>query len=333
MLMPGRKYEAASGYRYGFNGKENDNDVKGEGNQQDYGMRVYDSRIGKFLSIDPLTKKYPQLTPYQFASNSPVMGIDLDGLEQYYAADGNLLGKVGKSTEIRIIDTKGVKNATDLINKLNKTNNSKQREAFNTILRAGSKESYNSKDDAAADFVLRNGSMSICTNTEYSARIGGVRLRNSKTSVFVLGTKVTGDEQSADINSSYLWGATPAGGVHTHGADPQMPGIHADNFSGKNAPGEFFSGDMDWSNRNKIPIYLGNPAGQLKVYNPKDNYELGDENGVVVRDDMPFDIRDRYHGRYNPRPAFNYQKISYEEQRDPTAADAIPYKLDKNKKN
>jgi hypothetical protein len=42
MMMPGRKFSAGSGYRYGFNGKENDNEVKGEGNQQDYGMRIYD---------------------------------------------------------------------------------------------------------------------------------------------------------------------------------------------------------------------------------------------------------------------------------------------------
>jgi hypothetical protein len=55
--------------------------VKGSGNQQDYGMRVYDTRLGKFLSTDPLTKSYPDLTPYQFASNSPIQNIDLDGLE------------------------------------------------------------------------------------------------------------------------------------------------------------------------------------------------------------------------------------------------------------
>ncbi|WP_044219549.1 RHS repeat-associated core domain-containing protein [Chitinophaga pinensis] len=52
-----------------------------EWNQQDYGMRVYDPRVGKFLSIDPLTQKYPELTPYQFASNRPIDGIDIDGLE------------------------------------------------------------------------------------------------------------------------------------------------------------------------------------------------------------------------------------------------------------
>ncbi|MEW6005814.1 MAG: RHS repeat-associated core domain-containing protein [Stygiobacter sp.] len=81
MLMPGRNFSKQT-YRYGFNGKENDNDVKGDGNQQDYGMRIYDSRIGKFLTLDPLTKKYPELTPYQFASNTPLEAIDLDGLEK-----------------------------------------------------------------------------------------------------------------------------------------------------------------------------------------------------------------------------------------------------------
>ncbi len=31
--------------------------------------------------MDPITKEYPELTPYQFASNRPIDGIDLDGLE------------------------------------------------------------------------------------------------------------------------------------------------------------------------------------------------------------------------------------------------------------
>jgi RHS repeat-associated protein len=87
MLMPGRKYNAGSGYRYGFNGKENDNEIKGEGDQQDYGMRIYDPRLGRFLSVDPITKKYPELTPYQFASNRAIDGVDLDGLEYKSAAD------------------------------------------------------------------------------------------------------------------------------------------------------------------------------------------------------------------------------------------------------
>ena len=79
MVMPGRSYSATSQYRYGFNGKENDKDISAGG--QDYGMRIYDGRLGRFLSIDPLSFKYPMLTPFQFASNRPIDGVDLDGLE------------------------------------------------------------------------------------------------------------------------------------------------------------------------------------------------------------------------------------------------------------
>jgi RHS repeat-associated protein len=84
MMMPARQV-VGSGYWAGFNGKMNDNEVKGvEGTQQDYRMRIYDPRLGRFLSVDPISKEYPELTPYQFASNSPIANIDLDGEEAKY---------------------------------------------------------------------------------------------------------------------------------------------------------------------------------------------------------------------------------------------------------
>ena len=82
MQMVGRKWSLSGAYRYGFNGKENDNEVKGEGNQQDYGMRIYDPRVGRFLSVDPLTKQYPHYTPYSYAGNKPIAFIDRDGEEE-----------------------------------------------------------------------------------------------------------------------------------------------------------------------------------------------------------------------------------------------------------
>ena len=78
--MPGRISNSAS-YRYGFNGKEIDSTTYGQGNEYDYGFRIYNPRIGKFLSVDPLAKSYPMLTPYQFSSNDPIWMIDIDGLE------------------------------------------------------------------------------------------------------------------------------------------------------------------------------------------------------------------------------------------------------------
>lgn len=82
MQVPNRFYNG-SDYRYGFNGKEKDDEIKGGGLQYDYGFRIYDPRIGKFLSTDPLAKSYPWYTPYQFAGNMPIVAIDLDGLEEY----------------------------------------------------------------------------------------------------------------------------------------------------------------------------------------------------------------------------------------------------------
>ena len=81
MLLVGRNWSAGSEYKYGFNGKENDDEVTGDGNFQDYGFRVYNTRLGRFISVDPLTIKYSYWTPYQFAGNMPIKYIDLDGLE------------------------------------------------------------------------------------------------------------------------------------------------------------------------------------------------------------------------------------------------------------
>ncbi|WP_162852816.1 RHS repeat domain-containing protein [Dinghuibacter silviterrae] len=81
-LMPGRAYNATGTYRYGFNGKENDNEVKGVGDQIDYGARVYDPRVGRFLSVDPLEDKFPFYSSYQYAGNKPTWAQDLDGAEE-----------------------------------------------------------------------------------------------------------------------------------------------------------------------------------------------------------------------------------------------------------
>jgi RHS repeat-associated protein len=56
---------AGTHYRYGFNGKENDWEVKAWMNQLDFGERIYDPRVGRFLSTDPKTMKLPDLTQFR----------------------------------------------------------------------------------------------------------------------------------------------------------------------------------------------------------------------------------------------------------------------------
>jgi RHS repeat-associated protein len=73
--MPGRSGGAA--YRYGFNGKEKADEVA-NGNL-DFGARIYNSNIGRTLSMEPHQYNYPELSPYSFLANTPLQAIDPDG--------------------------------------------------------------------------------------------------------------------------------------------------------------------------------------------------------------------------------------------------------------
>jgi RHS repeat-associated protein len=70
-----------SEYRYGFQGQEMDNEVKGEGNSVNYKYRMHDPRIGRFFAVDPLAAKYPHNSTYAFSENRVIDGVELEGLE------------------------------------------------------------------------------------------------------------------------------------------------------------------------------------------------------------------------------------------------------------
>ncbi len=74
MPISDRKVNSAD-YRYGFNGKENDQ----ESGTIDFGERAYDCRIAKFFSIDPRATTFPYWSPYQYAANNPIKLIDVNG--------------------------------------------------------------------------------------------------------------------------------------------------------------------------------------------------------------------------------------------------------------
>jgi RHS repeat-associated protein len=69
----------ASSYRFGFNDMEKDDEVKGAGNSLDFGARIYDSRLGRWMSMDKFTGLYKSLSPFCFGANSPVSVSDKDG--------------------------------------------------------------------------------------------------------------------------------------------------------------------------------------------------------------------------------------------------------------
>jgi RHS repeat-associated protein len=67
-------------YSFGFNGMEKDDDVNGAtGTSYDFGARIYDTRVGRWLSLDPVVSGAPGITPYRFGLNNPLLYSDPSG--------------------------------------------------------------------------------------------------------------------------------------------------------------------------------------------------------------------------------------------------------------
>lgn len=83
MLLPNRHKETPE-YRYGFQGQEMDDEVKGTtGSSVNYKFRMHDPRVGRFFAVDPLMYEYPYYTPYSFSGNKVIRYIEREGLEEY----------------------------------------------------------------------------------------------------------------------------------------------------------------------------------------------------------------------------------------------------------
>jgi len=100
--LDGRTIENGS-YRFGFQGMEGDNEVKGQGNSYTTEFRQYDPRIGRFFAIDPLSPDYPWNSPFAFSENVVINSIELEGLERVEAI---FAGNLSKITEEGTTETK-----------------------------------------------------------------------------------------------------------------------------------------------------------------------------------------------------------------------------------
>jgi RHS repeat-associated protein len=66
MVMPGRN-GSTDQYRYGFQGQEIDDEIKGDNNSVNYKYRMHDPRIGRFFATDPMEAAFPYNSPYAFS--------------------------------------------------------------------------------------------------------------------------------------------------------------------------------------------------------------------------------------------------------------------------
>jgi RHS repeat-associated protein len=100
--MPNRHSQQS--YEYGYNGMRIDEELKGEFNSYDFGARILDPRIGRWLCRDKESAKKPELSPYQSMKNNPLVYIDPNGNDEFQV--------------IRVVDESGkeIKRVSYLVN-------------------------------------------------------------------------------------------------------------------------------------------------------------------------------------------------------------------------
>ena len=105
-------------YTYGFNGVEKENEIWGiDGSAYTFEFRIHDARLGRFLSVDPLAKRYPWNSVYAFAENDVISCKDLEGAERDYAPlkPGNEVNAHLRRTENAKVEVEYVQAFLDIV--------------------------------------------------------------------------------------------------------------------------------------------------------------------------------------------------------------------------
>jgi len=90
----------------------------------DYKVRYYDAVVGRFTSVDRLSDSYVYKSPYDYAENRPINGVDLDGLEWSAKAEGNGNTKVSVNVKFTFdVDPKLLPQGTTVENYKSAINN------------------------------------------------------------------------------------------------------------------------------------------------------------------------------------------------------------------
>jgi RHS repeat-associated protein len=84
--MPGRNVSTGE-YAHGYQGKEKDDELQGEGNTYYFEERIYDPRLGRWWSVDPMAQNNASKSPYMSMSGDPVNRVDKKGSQDSEESD------------------------------------------------------------------------------------------------------------------------------------------------------------------------------------------------------------------------------------------------------
>ena len=267
--MPGRTLSAED-YRFGFNGKENLNDVKGIGKLQDFGARIYDTRLGRWLTLDGKSSSKQFESNYSFVKNNPIIFLDPDGYSEFYSVTGKWIGTDGSGTKDKVLVT-----SKDLVN------------AISEVTKSGL--NYITPIPETQNFVLPHDQVLVQSVDVFSKTVqyGGKAefmktLKLNESGNYDIIQDVRGPdydprESSANSGVAPLYGDV---NIHSHPLGIyQKPDKSYSSFDA-NEPSP---ADISNYDKNKVNIIVGK---QGDVLNPKSYFEVGDmrENIISISD-------------------------------------------------
>ena len=130
MLQPGR-HGNTTNYKYGYQGSELENEIKGEGNSYTTHYRLLDPRLNRWLSIDP--KRTAFESPYSSMSNNPILYNDPYGDTIRYSGSSEF--KIKQKVRVFFLSVFGSKETRGLIRDLKKS-------PHDIIVQQGSKKDF-----------------------------------------------------------------------------------------------------------------------------------------------------------------------------------------------
>ena len=232
MLVPKCNYSNPV-YRFGFQGQEKDNEIKGIGNSVNYKFSMHNPRVGRFFAVDPLAGKYPYNSTYAFQENKMGLGRELEGLELIL----DRTSKNGKTYyftyRVKPVNNSGMLNDKQFNNLINKRKDFDEK-VFSGKAKHGNKLILKVAFDKDATISWKYPSVATSETNEEAimkegeAKIGDIK--NNKTELGVYTVMKTDEEGNVNYNDETVNKMTEAGSHE----DGHVMGLqHTDNETGK----------------------------------------------------------------------------------------------------
>ena len=253
--------QKASGSTYDSDYKFNAKPLDTESGFYNYGARMYDPALGIWLSVDPLSEKYPSLSPFSYCAGNPVNLYDPDGRDIWLVANSS-----GKQQNIQ----KG--NAVEIINRL--ASSSEGQQYVDRFINSSTEDIYITfgNTNGAEGTMYRNldNNRNIVNSETVNFNGMDIQIDNNKTNYFVtLNEDYYGKTDIVGNNSESNNGAKTLG--HEIGAHANNPSLGEQKEHG--AWGQSKFGDRNatkGSNADK----LNKSINSVSNTNIKENYIL-----------------------------------------------------------